>query len=221
MFKNEKQGKAFKNHSHNYFYVCIIIPNTGHGGSLEPSAAPTVGTMHSLEDIYQLLSTKLSTMEARLATLEEKVGPRFVDNNNGTITDKRTGLVWLKNANPCGEYQNWNNAVAYCNSLASGQAGLTDGSTAGQWRLPSKEELEGIGTDPPATWESGSPPIPWTMPGFIQSIPTNVQSADYWSGTSVATNSANAWCVTMHGVYVGTSSKANDHAYVWPVRGGN
>ena len=76
----------------------------------------------------------------------------FIDNGNGTVTDARTGLVWLKNANPCGT-KNWYDAVAYCSSLASGQAGLTDGSTAGQWRLPSKEELEGIGTDPPATWD--------------------------------------------------------------------
>jgi len=26
----------------------------------------------------------------------------FIDNGNGTVTDARTGLVWLKNANPCG-----------------------------------------------------------------------------------------------------------------------
>jgi len=40
---------------------------------------------------------------------------------------------------------NWYDAENYNSTLASGQAGLTDGSTAGQWRLPSKEELEGIG----------------------------------------------------------------------------
>ena len=27
---------------------------------------------------------------------------RFIDNNSGTITDRRTGLIWLKNAN-CAE----------------------------------------------------------------------------------------------------------------------
>ena len=26
----------------------------------------------------------------------------FIDNGNGTVTDMRTGLIWLKNANPCG-----------------------------------------------------------------------------------------------------------------------
>ncbi|MEI6126135.1 MAG: DUF1566 domain-containing protein, partial [Pseudomonadota bacterium] len=61
---------------------------------------------------------------------------RFVDNNNGTVTDTRTGLIWLKKANPCYR-KDWADAVAYCSSLKNGGAGLTDGSAAGQWRLPS------------------------------------------------------------------------------------
>ena len=28
--------------------------------------------------------------------------PRFTDNNNGTVTDKLTGLIWMKNANAFG-----------------------------------------------------------------------------------------------------------------------
>ena len=79
-------------------------------------------------------------------------------------------------------------------ALQSGLAGLTDGSTAGQWRLPSKEELEGIGTDPPATWESGYPSVTWTKPGAPF---TNVQSDYYWSGTSYASHADYAWVVNM------------------------
>ena len=75
----------------------------------------------------------------------------FVDNNNGTVTDMRTGLIWLKNANPCGT-KNWTSAKTYCSNLASGMAGLTDGSKAGQWRLPTIQELEEIGTDPPSIY---------------------------------------------------------------------
>ena len=126
----------------------------------------------------------------------------FIDNGNGTVTDARTGLVWLKNANPCG-LKNWYDAGAYCSSLASGQAGLTDGSIAGQWRLPSKEELEGIGTDPPATWESGYPPVTWTMPGTPF---TNVQSDYYWSGTSYPCNAYYAWVVNMHNGWRGPAT---------------
>jgi|GEM_PF-1191305 len=140
----------------------------------------------------------------------------FIDNGNGTVTDARTGLVWLKNANPCGT-KNWYDAGTYCSSLASGQAGLTDGSTAGQWRLPSKEELEGIGTDPPATWDGpGTPYVTWTMPGTPF---TSVQPNPYWSGPSYAYISDEAWLVTMDdNGYVYPRAKSYADYYVWPVR---
>jgi hypothetical protein len=65
------------------------------------------------------------------------------DNGNGTVTVN--GLVWLKNADCFGKvlYGSAQSAVA---GLASGQCGLTDGSTPGQWRLPSIAELEMINT---------------------------------------------------------------------------
>ena len=143
----------------------------------------------------------------------------FIDNGNGTVTDARTGLVWLKNASAF-SYMNWVWAVDQCRRLANGQAGLTDGSVAGQWRLPSKEELEGVGTDPPATWYGGYPTVPWTMPGapFI-----GVQGAvGYWSGTSAA------WLSSTDGAYymdlgngrVGIEAKSvHFFYYSWPVRG--
>jgi hypothetical protein len=152
-------------------------------------------------------------------------GERFKDNNNGMVTDTRTGLVWLKNANPC-DIKPWDDAVAYCSSLASGQAGLTDGSKAGQWRLPSIQELEGIGTDPPTTYcldgscdlpEDNDPSVTWTMPGEPF---TNVQPYFYWSGTS-AGRPGSALTVDMDGGGVGTHGKGADDTYVWPVRDGN
>ena len=94
----------------------------------------------------------------------------FIDNGDGTVTDARTGLFWLKNVNP-GGLMTFDEAVAYCSTLASGIAGLTDGSIAGQWRLPTKEELEGIGTEPPVTWESGDCPVSWTMPAGVHPVP--------------------------------------------------
>ncbi|MEI6126352.1 MAG: DUF1566 domain-containing protein [Pseudomonadota bacterium] len=200
--------------------ILLCMPTAARAGNLEPSAPPTTGTMHSLEDIYQLLSTKLSSMEARLATLEEKVGPRFADNNNGTITDKRIGLIWLKNANPCGK-KNWNDAVLYCNSLANGVSGLTDGSVAGQWRLPSIAELQGIGTDPPVMWDFNEPPIPWTMPGVIQNIPINVQSDNYWSSITCPGGEPTAMAFNIR--YGGAScySSSGHSFYLLPVRNGN
>jgi hypothetical protein len=68
--------------------------------------------------------------------------PRFTDNINGTVTDNLTGLIWLKNANCFGVQ--WTDALKDSGSLANGQCGLTDGSTAGQWRLPNVRELESL-----------------------------------------------------------------------------
>ena len=80
-------------------------------------------------------------------------GDRFLDNSDGTVTDCQTGLIWLKNAG-CfvGRLSNVNAYVA----------GLSDGSVEGHWRLSTKEELQGIGTDPPITWEEKLPPQNWT-----------------------------------------------------------
>ncbi len=151
-------------------------------------------------------------------TIAITITPRFTDNNNGTVTDARTGLLWLKNANPCGS-KNWYDAGSYCASLANGTAGLTDGSTAGQWRLPSLQELEGIGTDPPVTWEGpGYPSVPWTMPGTPF---TDVQSHNYWSGTSYVYSDGVAWTVDVGNGFVHSNVTSLTNPYVWAVRDGN
>ena len=61
--------------------------------------------------------------------------PRFTDNDNGTITDRLTGLIWLAQTDCLGKVE-WLDALAAANGLAHGQCGLTDGSAAGDWRLP-------------------------------------------------------------------------------------
>lgn len=156
-------------------------------------------------------------------------GARFKDNNNGTITNTRTKLIWLKNANPDaananGGLMTWADAGTYCSNLKSGIAGLTDGSTAGQWRLPTVQELEGIGTDPSTTYCIDDPactgmscPVTWTMPGAPF---TSVQSYGYWSGTSYTFDTDYAWYVYMSNGVVNYLSKSN-YLYVWPVRDNN
>lgn len=62
--------------------------------------------------------------------------PRFIDKADGTIYDAATNLIWLKNAN-CFSEQTWSVAITQSNSLANGQCGLTDGTIAGNWHLPS------------------------------------------------------------------------------------
>jgi hypothetical protein len=69
--------------------------------------------------------------------------PRFTDNEDGTITDNLTGLIWLKNAN-CQGTKTWADALSFANNLADSQCGLTDGSVVGDWRLPNIRELHSL-----------------------------------------------------------------------------
>jgi len=58
----------------------------------------------------------------------------FSDNNNNTISDNATGLMWEKNDSQIG--MNWDSAISYCESGST--AGYTD------WRLPNAKELQSI-----------------------------------------------------------------------------
>lgn len=66
--------------------------------------------------------------------------PRFTDNLDGTLTDNLTGLIWLKDGN-CIGLVGWVGALAAVDRLHDGLCGLTDGSVAGSWRLPNRNEL--------------------------------------------------------------------------------
>ncbi|MCG8341477.1 MAG: DUF1566 domain-containing protein, partial [Chlorobiales bacterium] len=58
----------------------------------------------------------------------------FVDNGDGSISDKSTGLMWTQSDN--GEGIDWENALSYCENL--NLAGYSD------WRLPNAKELHSI-----------------------------------------------------------------------------
>lgn len=132
---------------------------------------------------------------------------RFTDNGNGTVTDKLTKLIWLKNANAFGT-QTWTQALNTANSLAAPAAGLTDGSKAGDWRLPNVKELLSL-----VDYGRFAPALPAGAPF------TGVQVSNYWSSTADAVNAAYVWCVNFSDCGVGNCDKS---AYdsVWCVRGG-
>jgi len=133
--------------------------------------------------------------------------PRFVDNEYGTVTDRLTGLVWLKEAN-CFVVSSWNQALLDCSGLASGDCGLTDGSSPGDWRLSNLNELLSL-LDRSQT----APALPSGNPF------TGVQTSTYWSSTTSAGSSGSAWFVFLDDGYSDFSPKDNAY-YVWPVRGG-
>jgi len=140
---------------------------------------------------------------------------RYTDNGNGTVTDNKTGLIWLKNANAFGR-QNWKAAMRSVANIAHGQYDLTDGSMPGMWRLPTEKEWKAMVNnkyEKPALsnatgtehWQDGD--------AFL-----NVQMSYYWSiADEELTNFA--WYVYLYYGYVDITEKSN-YNYVWPVRDG-
>jgi len=133
--------------------------------------------------------------------------PRFTDNGDGTVKDNLTGLIWLKYANCFGQ-RDWTNALSAANGLADGSCSLTDGSVAGDWRLPNVKELQSL-----IDFGQYNPALP---PGHLFS---GVQSYNYWSSTTYAINPNFAWYAYPDDGYVLLSNKTGTY-YVWPVRGG-
>jgi hypothetical protein len=83
-------------------------------------------------------------------------GKTYIDCGNGTVTDNRTGLVWLKDANCFAGGAPWWDALdAVANladlpstsSAAAFDCGLSDGSSPGEWRLPTAAEWEEMTAD--------------------------------------------------------------------------
>jgi quinol monooxygenase YgiN len=133
--------------------------------------------------------------------------PRFTDNNNGTVTDNLTGLIWMKNANIFGEVPQ-PEALQLASQLADGVFGLSDGSAAGDWRLPNVNEFQSLLDLDNLTGAALPPAHP-----FMNATPAN-----YWSSSSVAAAPALGWyCALAVGPPV-FDLKFNSMR-MWPVRG--
>ena len=165
-------------------------------------------------------------------------GPCYNDNNNryqdcghGTVTDTVTGLIWLKDANCFGSLD-WAAANQAAATLADGQCDLSDKSSAGDWRLPTKEEWEATVararaipcTFPALTDTAGSGCYSSGSQPFKNVQEANdVQGGNYWLSTTDSNLPSFAWFVlvgsngSMSG---GPKDGSGGLLYVWPVRGG-
>lgn len=144
--------------------------------------------------------------------------PRFKDNDDGTVTDNLTGLMWTRDANLMASRDpgldvdgtagdgaiTWQKALDYIKKLnTEAYLGYTD------WRLPNINELKSM-----INVEEPNIPNWLNTSGF-----SNVQSNKYWSSTSYTWDSTtsiplvNMWGFVNYGLKFGNS-------YAWPVRTG-
>jgi hypothetical protein len=160
------------------------------------------------------------------------IGKRYQDNNNGTITDCRTGLVWLKDANCSnvilgGVYKdtgrlNWQDAKKWVKGLGSSSCGLTDGSSQGDWRLPTMTELMAMVES--AKKQNFAMPVLTDASGTAQGSDgnafSNVQTTYYyWTSTAYPCFDV---CARTLSLAYGDKNEIvqSDTNFVWPVRGG-
>lgn len=115
----------------------------------------------------------------------------YVDNNDGTITDTSTNLIWEKSSGV--STYNWNQAKEYCEIL-------TLGGKNG-WRLPTRNELQSL-----VDYSISSGP---TI--SIIYFPDTV--ADYyWSSTTYAEYPDSAWVVSFSKGYIVYSNKTTNYS---------
>ena len=145
--------------------------------------------------------------------------PRFIDNGDGTLADTVTGLTWLKKADCIN--QPWSGAITAINSLASGQCGLTDGSSVGQWRMPNRSEMLSLSdrapTFPQAAYLDGQYQASSAITG--PTIFNNfVVSVYYWTSTTDSADTTRAWTIYSCDFGVYDVAKADSHQYALAVR---
>jgi hypothetical protein len=133
---------------------------------------------------------------SKAALAEEQRKQRFTDNGNGTVTHNLTKLMWQKEND--NTKRNWDDAITYCEGLSLG--GYDD------WRLPNIEELKSI------IDERNNPAINTT------SFP-NTKPSYYWSSTTNAYGTTDAWFVNFYGGSVYYYGKSGN-GYVRCVRAG-
>jgi len=148
-----------------------------------------------------------------------EVIPRFTDNGNGTVTDNKTGLIWLQNAN-CDSFSNRNGKRTLSDSLIEtatlrakrggkpSRCNLKgDANQLGDWRIPDMVELRDF-----LSYVRDNHIRLITLEGMFN----KVRWWKYWSVTIKGNDNDKVWLFNMED---GTESYEDKYAryHVWPV----
>jgi hypothetical protein len=129
------------------------------------------------------------------------ISPRFTDNNDGTITDNVTGLMWVKDGSGAGcnngSQTDWTNSISFCHGLTF--AGHSD------WRLPNVNELFSIINHS------------LSYPAVDTTFFPNTQPSYYWTSTTGSGGTTFAETIYLYNGQMNYDYKTSAH-YVRPVR---
>jgi hypothetical protein len=149
---------------------------------------------------------------------------RYVDCGNGTVTDTVTGLIWLKSG--CGlSFADWAAANQAAAGLKAGDCGtnLTDKSSPGDWRLPTRAEWEATIA---RAWALGCKTL-LTNDAGTGCFPNSISfggGGPFWSSSADEVTPSNAWSVILKPSSIVVDplflNAKIDVLSVWAVRGG-
>lgn len=176
-----------------------VVPQTGQRHCYDPKN-------HNLVNPFEFYDCDGTGQDGELQAGVPWSNNRFTDNNDGTVTDNLTSLVWLKNANPFG-LRTWEQSLKDCNKLSSGNYGLTDNSKPGDWRLPNIKEIESL-----IDYGSFGPCLPNGGKPF-----ENLRPSSYWTSTSVTASPTEAMFIIL-GVGPSIFESKEHPFFVFPVR---
>ncbi len=131
-----------------------------------------------------------------LSTIDA-IGGNFTDNEDGTVTDNNTGLIWQQQG--VDTTHTWGYAVTYCEWLS--YSGYSD------WRLPNIKELRSIVDNTKYN------------PAIDLIFFPNTNASSYWSSTTYSYNSTYAWSARFFSGHVYIPNKSNLY-YIRCVRDG-
>ncbi|KJU84008.1 protein containing DUF1566 [Candidatus Magnetobacterium bavaricum] len=159
-------------------------------------------------DPAYMTSQEKKSLGVYKVVVNKKSSWRFTDNGDGSMTDRLTGLQWMKNANGCNGWVTWDVANT---CVPSG------------WRLPTIQELytlcreDGTTTGLDAILNSGQ----WSYCNGhavdrwsqLRDDGFDVQAPHYWSSTTYASDTSSAWDVSMYDGHVDTSTSPTTTMY--------
>jgi len=135
------------------------------------NAGGGIGNKPKTETISAGGTFKFHVRAVRTISVPTMITNHFTDNNDGTIIDNLTQLIWQKVPNTA--TQTWENALIYAENL-----NLTGAS---DWRLPNIKELQSLNDESVAN--------PSTNTTFFPAIGVH----NYWSSTSLPNQTTKAW----------------------------
>ncbi|MCF8369682.1 MAG: DUF1566 domain-containing protein [Bacteroidales bacterium] len=195
----------------NYWkYYCLPVRSTGNQGQVELPATGQLYTFYPDDDGFLKKGTAWPT-------------PRLVDNDDGSVSDRLTGLMWAQDANLMltrnPEFDtnqwvdgaiNWQHALDYVTLLNSeNYLGHND------WRMPNRNEMTSL-----VDFSRKQPAIPERFP-FSNMTGYNFEYS-YWTSTTRADETDQAWVVWLSDGMMGGGNKLvyekTKDWHVWPVR---